>query len=231
MKQKDVARIAVLIDGENVASKYAKAIFDEIATFGEASVRRIYGNFDGSKLDGWKKVLPELAIIPHHQYAYTKGKNADDIALVIDAMDLLHMGRFDGFVLVSSDSDFTRLASRIREQGLEVIGIGEKKTPEAFRKACNRFIYTESLSDEPVEQDGETLTIAHAARLMHRAFDAIAGEDDSVNLGHLGSEISRRHPDFDPRNYGHKKLSDLVKATRDFKLKGKTEVVKAGGKG
>ena len=152
MERNDEPRLAVLIDADNTAAKWADAIFEEIATLGEASVRRIYGDFSGPLLRGWEKKLASLALIPHQQFAYTRGKNSSDIALVIDAMDLMHTGRFDGFVLVSSDSDFARLASRLREQGLQVFGIGRTNTPEAFRKACKRFIFVENLlgnGDEP----------------------------------------------------------------------------------
>ena len=138
-------RLAILIDADNASPRTAAVIFEEIATIGEASARRIYGDFSGTRLKGWSEVLATYAIIPHQNFANTVGKNASDIALVIDAMDLLHSGRFDGFCLVSSDSDFTRLAARIREQGLDVYGFGEQKTPESFRRACKRFIYTENL--------------------------------------------------------------------------------------
>ena len=152
MERSDEPRLAVLIDADNTAPKWAEVIFEEIATLGEASVRRIYGDFSGPHLRSWEKKLAGLALIPHQQFAYTKGKNSSDIALVIDAMDLMHTGRFDGFVLVSSDSDFARLASRLREQGLQVYGIGKTNTPEAFRKACKRFIFVENLLG-----DGEAL--------------------------------------------------------------------------
>lgn len=145
MERSTELSLAVLIDADNTSAKWADAIFKEVATLGEASVRRLYGDFSGTGLGGWKQVLARLAIIPHQQFAYTKGKNSSDIALVIEAMDLMHTGRFDGFVLVSSDSDFTRLASRIREQGLQVFGIGRKNTPDAFRNACKRFIFVENL--------------------------------------------------------------------------------------
>ena len=150
MERNDEPRLAVLIDADNTAAKWADAIFEEIATLGEASVRRIYGDFSGPHLRSWEKKLAGLAVVPHQQFSYTKGKNSSDIALVIDAMDLMHTGRFDGFVLVSSDSDFTRLASRLREQGLQVFGIGKRNTPEAFRKACKRFIFVENLLGEGV---------------------------------------------------------------------------------
>ena len=135
-------RLAVLIDADNASARIVDRLFEEVAQLGEASVRRIYGDFSSSRMSGWAAVLAKHAIIPQQQFAYTTGKNASDITLVIDAMDLMHSGRFDGFCLVSSDSDFTRLASRIREQGLDVFGFGERKTPESFRQACRRFIYT-----------------------------------------------------------------------------------------
>lgn len=138
-------RLAVLIDADNTSHKWAEAIFEEVATIGEGSVRRIYGDFSADRLKGWSGKLAAHALVPFQQFAYTTGKNSSDIALVIDAMDLLHSGRFDGFVLVSSDSDFARLASRVREQGLDVFGIGRKNTPESFRKACKRFIFIENL--------------------------------------------------------------------------------------
>ena len=156
----DEPRLAVLIDADNTSAKWADAIFKEVATLGEASVRRIYGDFSSSHLGGWASILARLAVTPHQQFAYTKGKNSSDIALVIDAMDLLHSGRFDGFVLVSSDSDFTRLASRIREQGLQVFGIGREKTPEAFRRACKRFIFVENLLSQASPSDTPDLAAA-----------------------------------------------------------------------
>lgn len=141
--------LAVLIDADNISAKHAEAMFEEIASLGEASIRRIYGDFSGGGPQGWsKEKLAAYAIVPHQQFANTTGKNASDIALVIDAMDILHSGRFDGFVLISSDSDFTRLASRIREQGLDVYGMGMRKTPAAFVRACKRFIYVENLLNE-----------------------------------------------------------------------------------
>src|SRR5690348_5145490 len=144
-------RLAVLIDADNTAPRIAAGLFEEVAKFGEASVRRIYGDFSKPQLKPWVEILQKYAIDPYQQFAYTTGKNASDIALVIDAMDLLHTGRFDGFCLVSSDSDFTRLASRLREQGADVYGFGERKTPESFRRACRRFIYTENLSPDALD--------------------------------------------------------------------------------
>ena len=155
-EQQRLPRFAVLIDADNTSPQIAGGLFEEVAKFGEASVRRIYGDFSGPQLKSWSDILQKHAIDPYQQFAYTKGKNASDIALVIDAMDLLHSGRFDGFCLVSSDSDFTRLASRLREQGADVYGFGAQKTPESFRQACRRFIYTENLLPEAVTSSANT---------------------------------------------------------------------------
>lgn len=217
--------LAVLIDADNASPKYAGAIFEEIAGLGEASVRRCYGDFSSQQMAGWNRVQAEHGLVPHHAPANTVGKNASDISLVIDAMDLLHTGRFDGFVLVSSDSDFTRLASRIREQGLDVYGIGQKKTPAAFRKACKRFIFLENLgksdsSDSAAggaDSDAGKATVSPLAEARDRitkAMDALGREDDWIGLGEVGQYLTAADPDFDTRSYGHKKLSDLVKALK-----------------
>ncbi|MDK3019934.1 NYN domain-containing protein [Pseudodonghicola flavimaris] len=223
--------LAVLIDADNISAKYAEAIFEEIASFGEASIRRIYGDFSGGSPQGWSKdKLAALAIIPHQQFANTTGKNSSDIALVIDAMDILHSGRFDGFVLISSDSDFTRLASRIREQGLDVYGIGMRKTPAAFVRACKRFIYVENLLQEPSRQKPKPVSkpagdaeapaeLEDPAKLVIRAMDAIEQEDEWFSLGQIGQYITASNPDFDTRSYGKKKLSDLIKELKRFETK------------
>lgn len=221
----DIPLLAVLIDADNTSPKYTKAIFDEIASLGEASVRRCYGDFSSQQMAGWNKVQAEFGLVPHHQPANTVGKNASDIALVIDAMDLMHSGRFDGFVLVSSDSDFTRLASRIREQGLDVYGMGMEKTPNAFRKACKRFIYLENLDNDanPAEAQTKTATtkksLNQARDLILKAMDAIEQEDDWYALGPLGQFITAANPDFDTRSYGKRKLSDLVAALKILETK------------
>ncbi|WP_101068996.1 NYN domain-containing protein [Roseovarius salinarum] len=204
--------LAVLIDADNTSPKWTKSIFEEIAAMGEASVRRVYGDFSSQQMTGWNKVQAEFGLVPHHQPSNTVGKNASDIALVIDAMDLMHSGRFDGFVLVSSDSDFTRLASRLREQGLDVYGIGARKTPEAFRQACKRFIYLENIGEAPEEKPGtaRTKNLQEARDLLFKAMDSIDQESDWYALGRLGQQITAANPDFDTRSYGHKKLSDLV---------------------
>ncbi|MFZ1725294.1 MAG: NYN domain-containing protein [Albidovulum sp.] len=224
--------LAVLIDADNISAKHAEAMFEEIASLGEASIRRIYGDFSGAGAQGWtKEKLAALAIVPHQQFANTTGKNASDIALVIDAMDILHSGRFDGFVLISSDSDFTRLASRIREQGLDVFGMGMRKTPGAFVKACKRFIYVENLIPEPSkakpkpktssgEDTAEVPTqLEDPAKLVTRAMDAINQDDEWFALGKIGQYISAAVPDFDTRSYGKRKLSDLISTLKVFETK------------
>jgi NYN domain/OST-HTH/LOTUS domain len=219
------ARLAVLIDADNASPRIADGLFEEIAKIGEASVRRIYGDFSGTRLKSWADILSKHAIIPHQNFAYTAGKNASDIALVIDAMDLLHSGRFDGFCLVSSDSDFTRLAARIREQGTDVFGFGAQKTPESFRQACRRFIYTENLLPEAPAPDRDRAPEAKALQppsaampLLRKVIAQMDDEDGWVGLGGVGQRIANLAPDFDPRTYGHAKLGDLVRATGFFEV-------------
>jgi hypothetical protein len=210
-------RLAVLIDAENASARIAEALFTEIATLGEASARRIYGDFSSAQLAGWTDVLARFAIQPQQNFANTKGKNSGDIALVIDGMDLLHSGRFDGFCLVSSDSDFTRLASRIREEGVDVFGFGERKTPESFRQACTRFIYTENLSGGgPAGKDrrpgwgrsGPAAAPAarkpvEAARLIEAVMADMDEDGDGwVAVGGIGNRLRNAYPDFDQRSYG-----------------------------
>ena len=232
MARDGVALLAVLIDADNTSAAWAEAVFEEIASLGEASVRRIYGDFTNPHLKGWQSKLAHLALVPYHSPANTVGKNSSDISLVIDAMDILHSGRFDGFVLVSSDSDFTRLASRIREQGLDVYGIGQQKTPEAFRKACKRFIYVENLMAAPAEPEGpepaarprgESAPKKEAPKqaipLVVAAMRAIGGDEDWYSLGQIGQYITQANPDFDPRTYGSAKLSDLIAKTGRFEVK------------
>jgi uncharacterized LabA/DUF88 family protein len=222
-------RLAVLIDAENASARIAEALFTEIATLGEASARRIYGDFASAQLAGWTRVLARFAIQPQQNFANTKGKNSGDIALVIDGMDLLHSGRFDGFCLVSSDADFTRLASRIREEGVDVYGFGEQKTPESFRQACTRFIYTENLSAPAAEgaapaADKPTPSAARrkpseAARLIASVIADMDEDGDGwVTVGGIGNRLRNAYPDFDQRTYGHAKLSDLIRATGRFEV-------------
>ena len=222
-EREKLPRLAVLIDADNASSKIADGLFEEIATFGEASVRRIYGDFSHSRSKGWSDILSKHAIVPQQQFAHTTGKNASDITLVIDAMDLLHSGRFDGFCLVSSDSDFTRLASRIREEGLDVIGFGEQKTPESFRHACKRFIYTENLiassnadKSDAKAQAGSRLPPSAATPLIRKAIEQVDPDGGWVGLGGVGTQLANLAPDFDPRTYGFKKLSDLARKAGGF---------------
>lgn len=218
-------RLAVLIDADNASAKIADRLFEEIAKLGEASVRRIYGDFSSPRMKAWTDTLARHAIIPQQQHAYTTGKNASDITLVIDAMDLLHSGRFDGFCLVSSDSDFTRLASRIREQGTDVFGFGEQKTPESFRQACRRFFYTENLLldalADTTDATPEALSLqpANAATpIIANVISQMESEDGWVPLGLVGNQLANRASDFDPRTFGSRKLSDLVRKTNAFEL-------------
>jgi uncharacterized LabA/DUF88 family protein len=218
-------RFAVLIDADNTSPRIAAGLFEEVAKFGEASVRRIYGDFSGQRLKSWAEILLKYAIDPHQQFAYTTGKNASDIALVIDAMDLLHSRRLDGFCLVSSDSDFTRLASRLREEGAEVYGFGEQKTPESFRQACRRFIYTENLLPEAQPAPLEDEPVAKALQppsaaipILAKAIAQMETEDGWVGLGVVGQHLANIASDFDPRTYGFRKLSDLVRKTGAFDL-------------
>lgn len=222
--------LAVLIDADNISAKFAEAMFEEIASLGEASIRRIYGDFAGGGPQGWTKdKLAAMAIVPHQQFANTTGKNASDIALVIDAMDILHSGRFDGFVLISSDSDFTRLASRIREQGLDVFGMGMRKTPAAFVKACKRFIYVENLIPDagkpktkpakPIDSDQAPAALDDPTKLVIRAMDAINQDDEWFTLGQIGQYIIAANPDFDTRSYGKSKLSDLIATLKLFETR------------
>lgn len=211
----------MLIDADNTSPQIVDGLFEEIAKLGEATVRRLYGDFSSARMKGWSAVLSKHAITEHQQRSYTSGKNASDIALVIDAMDLLHSGRFEGFCLVSSDSDFTRLASRLREEGVEVFGFGEKKTPESFRKACKRFIFTENLTPASSEKSNRKTTgktPKAAIDLVSKAIAQLDQEDGWVALAAVGTQISQLAPDFDPRTYGFSKLSDLVKNAGIFEL-------------
>jgi hypothetical protein len=220
--------LAVLIDADNIPARHAEAILKEITTYGEPALRRVYGDWSSDRLNSWSKKVHALGLVAHQETANTKGKNASDIGLVIDAMDLLHTGRFDGFVLVSSDSDFTALANRIREQGLDVIGIGEAKAPESLRNVCSRFVMIENISDEPVEtpvkgkeapKAPSKRPVADAIPLILKAMDKIAQEDEWYQLGQLGQAIQADNRDFDTRSYGKRKLSDLVTELKRFETK------------
>ena len=220
-------RLAVLIDADNTSAKIVDGLFEEIATLGEATVRRVYGDFSSPRLKGWADVLARHAIIPQQQFAYTTGKNASDITLVIDAMDLLHTAELDGFCLVSSDSDFTRLASRLREAGAAVFGFGARKTPESFRQACKRFIYTENLvpAAETGAAKGATTVarepLSRAQAMIERVISEIDSDADGgwISLGVVGQQLSALAPDFDSRTYGFRKLSDLVRAVETLEVR------------
>jgi hypothetical protein len=215
MPKRDRSLLAVLVDADNIPAKYAEAIMKEITGLGEPALRRVYGDWSGGHLRHWADKVLELGLVAHQETANTKGKNASDIGLVIDAMDILHSGRFDGFVLVSSDSDFTRLAARIREEGLDVIGIGEGKAPEALRKVCNRFIQIENIVDEPEPKTAGAPRPGKkkpqdALPLILRAMERMDQDGEWYALGALGSQIVAEVTDFDTRTYGKRKLSDLV---------------------
>lgn len=230
-------RLAVLIDADNAQAAVIEGLLAEIARFGEATVKRIYGDFTAPTSASWKKVLQRYAIKPVQQFAYTTGKNATDSTMIIDAMDLLYTRKFDGFCLITSDSDFTGLAMRIREEGLTVLGFGEKKTPEPFRNACHKFIFTEILrpniaaepSTIPAKAETEqkstppsTPTESIEAKLEFPKKFVLAALEQSIDdtgwagLGAFGSYLTKLQPDFDSRLYGYKKLSDLVKAKTDL---------------
>ena len=226
MPTRDTPLLAVLIDADNVPAKYAEAILREVTIYGEPGLRRVYGDWSSQQLSGWTRTAQNLGLVQHQQTANTKGKNASDIGLVIDAMDILHAGHFDGFVLVSSDSDFTRLASRIREQGLTVIGIGEAKAPDALKNACNRFVAIENIYQEAGDTPAsapkarlDSARIADARRLIFDAMEKIDSEDEWYPLGRIGQQIQADKPDFDTRSYGKKKLSDLIAELKVFETK------------
>jgi len=218
-------KLAVLIDADNAQPSIVDGLLSEIANYGVASVKRIYGDWTAPGLKRWKDVLLQHSIQPIQQFAYTKGKNATDSAMIIDAMDLLYTDNFNGFCLVSSDSDFTKLAARIRESGLLVYGFGEKKTPSPFVSACDKFIYTEVLrakvdanqaiakkSSKELKQDEKLVS------LLRNAVEASSDDSGWAYLGPVGSNIAKQTPDFDPRNYGYGKLGELVSATQLFEI-------------
>ena len=220
-------KLAVLIDADNVPYSNVRGMLEEIAKYGTPTFKRIYGDWTRPTLSGWKTVLLENAITPIQQYSYTTGKNSSDSALIIDAMDILYTGGVDGFCIVSSDSDFTRLATRLREAGMKVFGIGEKKTPAPFIASCNKFIYIEILKKEEKlvvtsktntkENIKKSNTVVASVnrdliKLITDSINDIDEEDGWVFLGVLGNHILKKQPDFDPRNYGHKKLIDLIKS-------------------
>lgn len=211
MAPPNTGKLAVLIDADNAQASVVQELLAEVSRYGTASVKRAYGDWTTPNLKGWKEVLHKLAIQPMQQFSYTTGKNATDSSLIIDAMDLLHSAGLDGFCLVSSDSDFTRLATRIREAGLVVYGFGEKKTPQPFVAACDKFIYTEILKPQqaPTAQEGQSLALLEP--MLRATIDASAREDGWSPLSGVGSMILKNNPSFDPRNYGCQKLGELVR--------------------
>lgn len=224
--EKDL-KIAVLIDADNVSDKYVKVIFDEINNHGFPTYKRIYGDWTKPQLAQWKNVLLNYSISPIQQYAYTTGKNATDASLIIDAMDILYSQNVDGFCIVSSDSDFTRLASRLREAGMLVLGMGEKKTPPAFISACEKFKYLDVLlkASEPVIEkvngEADKASMPNTSLLIETLKTIIienSDEDGWAFLGEIGSILSKRMPDFDTRNYGFQKLTPLVSSLKMFEI-------------
>jgi uncharacterized LabA/DUF88 family protein len=208
-------KLAVLIDADNAQASVIQELLAEVSRYGTATIKRAYGDWTTTNLKGWKEVLHKMAIQPIQQFSYTTGKNSTDASLIIDAMDVLHTGSVDGFCLVSSDSDFTRLATRIREAGLVVYGFGERKTPEPFVAACDKFIYTEILRNEPEETKPGQEPVAELPKLkpmLLNALTATVREDGWTTLSALGSQITRSHPSFDPRNYGVAKLGELIRS-------------------
>ncbi len=229
----EMKKIAVLIDADNAQLSKLKSILEEVSTHGHIIIKRAYGDWSSELLKNWKRELNELAIEPIQQFAYTTGKNATDAAMIIDAMDLLYTDKFDAFVLVSSDSDFTKLASRLRESEIVVFGVGEEKTPISFRNACDDFILTEYLNHEPeditaarVKNRYKTFDMNEVKTLLNKAYERYQDEDGWINVSSAGTYIKRVKPDFDSRSYGFSKLPELIKSLKDD-----YEVKKYKGKG
>jgi uncharacterized LabA/DUF88 family protein len=229
MASRETAKLAVLIDADNAQASSCEELLAEVARYGTASIKRAYGDWTTTNLRGWKDVLHKLAIQPIQQFSYTSGKNATDSALIIDAMDLLHAGGLDGFCLVSSDSDFTRLATRIREAGLAVYGFGEKKTPEAFIAACDKFTFVEILREQAESpKEGSVAELPKLKPMVLKALEATAREDGWATLSALGSQLTRNNPSFDPRNYNEAKLGELMRKQNYLEVK---EVIIGEGAG
>ena len=221
----DATRLAVLIDSDNTTASLTTELLEEIAKYGTPTVKRAYGDWTTQHLVGWKEELLQHAIQPVQQFAYTRGKNSTDSALIIDAMDLLYAGNLEGFVIVSSDSDFTRLATRLRESGMTVYGLGRRSTPAAFVAACDRFIYLDLLRPEQPEPaqrppgDEEPAPPPNLKRILSTAISSTSKDDGWSNLGEVGSYLIKSHAAFDPRDYGHAKLGELVRAERYVEVK------------
>ncbi|MBR4224871.1 MAG: NYN domain-containing protein [Oscillospiraceae bacterium] len=215
-------RFAVLIDADNVSEKYIKALLDEISKDGIITYKRIYGDWTRPGLSSWKNALLSHSITPMQQYGYTTGKNSTDSALIIDAMDILYTGNVDGFCIVSSDSDFTRLAARLRESGMYVVGMGEKKTPKPFIAACNRFVYLEILTSEQqkaeVPENADGMDIKAVRKAIGDILDEISDDDGWASLSELGNILLKRFPSFDVRNFGFKQLTPFIKSLGNFEV-------------
>ncbi len=223
-------KLAVLIDGDNIPSAHVKEMMEEIAKYGNPTIKRIYGDWTNPHLSKWKNMLLEHAITPIQQYGYTQGKNATDSAMIIDAMDILYSGKVNGFCLVSSDSDFTRLATRLREAGMLVYGIGEKKTPDPFIVACDKFIYIEILKDLSEQSESESGAKGRSSksnydkitqkeiRFIASTIEDVADDDGWAFLGDVGSLLQKKQPNFDSRNYGFQKLTPLIKSIKRFEI-------------
>lgn len=229
----DHKKIAVLIDADNAQYSKIRAIVDEISAHGHVAIKRAYGDWSSDNLKNWKKTLNELAIQPIQQFAYTTGKNSTDASMIIDAMDMLYTGKFDAFALVSSDSDFTKLASRLRESEIFVFGVGQRKTPVSFRNACDDFIYTENLGSESSTKRNQrskpkTKVLSDELNalipLLERAWELYQDDDGWANVSSAGSFVKRSHPDFDPRTYGASKFTDVL-----YQLENHFEVQKHKG--
>lgn len=243
MREKNDLKLAVLIDADNIPYSNIKGMLDEIAKLGVPTIKRIYGDWTKPTVSGWKPALLEHAITPIQQYGYTTGKNATDSAMIIDAMDILHSQKVDGFCLVSSDSDFTRLAIRLRESGMLVIGIGEKKTPNPFIVACDKFIYIEIIGVKEIPKKATVTATKTPTQAQSSAFDAIdnkfihllkssiediADDNGWAFLAEVGALIIKKKPDFDPRNYGFTKLTPLIKSLDEHFEVDEREVEKKG---
>ena len=221
-------KLAVLIDGDNIPSAHVKEMMEEIAKYGNPTIKRIYGDWTKPNLSKWKNLLLENAITPIQQYAYTTGKNATDSAMIIDAMDILYSEKVSGFCLVSSDSDFTKLATRLREAGMLVLGIGEKKTPNPFIVACDKFIYIEIIRNQSEKKENSTekekinesldKITRKEIKLISSTISDLSDEDGWAFLGDVGSLLQKKQPNFDSRNYGFEKLTPLIKSIGNFEL-------------
>ncbi len=235
MEHENERKMAVLIDADNVSEKYIKYIFDEISNHGTPTYKRIYGDWTSPNLSSWKNVLLSYSIMPIQQYSYTTGKNSTDSALIIDAMDILYSKNVDGFCIVSSDSDFTRLAARLREAGMYVVGMGEKKTPPPFITACEKFKYLEVLAEMPAPAAPAQAITPTAASMTPFHQEGMASIEELIEtirtivnetsddegwafLGEVGKKLNKRYPDFDTRNYGHAKLTPLISSLKQFEI-------------